>query len=496
MTDFYNSVLNYYKKHLEDSKKSCRTVERRNAFDEKFRSELSNKAHISFLTTVVRLLESAHIFDLSAISDIKENIVDVKYQGNLLDNVEEIILPYDVCYFEMDGLKPFSWSGPGANFMSDKSGVIAWQTDFRTLSTHLEEWSDYDLKEETNRQMLSSQKTFIGSDRVILLLSVALSPASNSLPVDKDVYIIGGAGCLLINGSNPTTMATIPSFTEEAESILGINNKLRNLLCFCLLTLRPHEYDELMIDSKLEDEIEVTYNSMYLDNGFNSYAFRSLYGSGDEISEELNKLQSEHDQIDLEALSKLSPYAYTTAIIGDALEHIRSSGYSADSLKMELLKINPSINDHEMKVILDLIMNNTKCEYMNYDMKKVIDGFVMSEAIRSDLEIWKVFTIWMSYMLQNQKVELKNRYSKAFLKNNNIKKTSAKARSHFIVISDTRRSIDSDYVSSGIGSPKCTHTRRGHVRQYKSGKKINIAPMIINGHLSSKINKPVYKVVI
>lgn len=496
MTDFYNSVLNYYKKHLEDSKKSCRTVERRNAFDEKFRSELSNKAHISFLTTVVRLLESAHIFDLSAISDIKDNIVDVKYQGNLLDNVEEIILPYDVCYFEMDGLKPFSWSGPGAKLMSDKSGVIAWQTDFRTLSTHLEEWGDYDLKEETNRQMLSSQTNFIGSDRVILLLSVALSPASNSLPVDKDVYIIGGAGCLLINGSNPTTMATIPSFTEEAKSILGIDIKLRNLLCFCLLTLRPHEYDELIIDSKLEDEIEVTYNSMYLDNGFNSYAFRCLYGSGDEISEELNKLQNENGQIDLEALSKLSPYGYTTAIISDALEHIRSSGYSADSLKKELLKINPSINKDEMEFILELIMENAEGDYINYDMKRVIDGFVMSEAIRSDLEIWKVFTIWMSYMLQNQKVELKNRYSKTFLKSNNIKKNSAKARSHFIVISDTKRSIDSDYVSSGIGSPKCTHTRRGHVRQYKSGKKINIAPMVINGHLSPEISKPVYKVVI
>ena len=149
-----------------------------------------------------------------------------------------------------------------------------------------------------------------------------------------------------------------------------------------------------------------------------------------------------------------------------------------------------------MEFILELIMENAEGYYINYDMKRVIDGFVMSEAIRSDLEIWKVFTIWMSYMLQNQKVELKNRYSKTFLKSNNIKKNSSKARSHFIVISDTKRSIDSDYVSSGIGSPKCTHTRRGHVRQYKSGKKINIAPMVINGHLSPEISKPVYKVVI
>ena len=65
------------------------------------------KEHLHYLSTILNILEHAEIFDLVQLDQFSDNIKNVKYQGNILSNIEEIRMPYSKCYFEMDGLPRF-----------------------------------------------------------------------------------------------------------------------------------------------------------------------------------------------------------------------------------------------------------------------------------------------------------------------------------------------------------------------------------------------------
>ena len=134
----------------------------------------------------------------------------------------------------------------------------------------------YDVK-SVNKVGLQNQSTFYDSDRVLFVLGI------NKTNVEDGSYIFGGAGGLLLNATRPVIPASTTSYTEDFIECFNIDRDVRNLVELCSLNLRPHEYDEYTINAEMGDdefEIELTYNSMYVDIGFNSEKFRFVSDEG------------------------------------------------------------------------------------------------------------------------------------------------------------------------------------------------------------------------
>ena len=476
MTDFYMGSLNYLTKKRNNIAQSVRDLKKTDAHFDEYR--LSTKEHVDYLNTVLNILEHAEIFDLRQLNQFSDNIKDVKYQGHILSNIDEIRMPYEKCYFEMDGLPRYF----DTDVWSDTSAFLVWETSYKEIKEVLERWMEYDVK-SVNKVGLQNQSTFYDSDRVLFVLGI------NKTNVKDGSYIFGGAGGLLLNATRPVIPASTTSYTEDFIECFNIDRNVRNLVELCSLNLRPHEYDEYTINAEMGDdefEIELTYNSMYVDIGFNSEKFRFVSDEG--LLEEVREACETNDR------KKVSDKGVLYLDVLGHLVSLKEKNFSSDELKREILKAGPSLNDHEVTLIHKLIQSSMDSEDVDAELKKFIDSVFMNNAIKQDLNIPKIFIQFISYMIQNQRVEIIGKYSKSALNRSNLPKRAAKRRMRSIMIKDTRKEITSSFVSSGLGVSKAPHRRRGHKRTYQSGISIWVKECDINAHKGLPMHKQSYKV--
>ena len=476
MTDFYMGSLNFLTKKRNNIAQSVKDLKKNDTLVDDYK--MATKEYVHYLNTILNVLEHAEIFDLRELNDISDNIKDVNYQGNLLSNIEEIRMPYSKCYFEMEGLPHFAYS----DSYSRTSGFLVWETSYKEIREILENWMSYDA-DSVNKIGLVNQEAFIDSDRVLFVLGISKALDEASL---GEAYLFGGAGALLLNATRPVIHASTISHTEESLECLKIDKHIKLLVELCLLTLRPHEFDEFTINAEMDEDIEITYNSMYVDIGFNSEKFRHIFDQG--LEEEVN------DALEKESIENLSPKAQLYFSVFSCFSCLKDKELSSNSLKREILKVCPSLSDHELMFIHDTIKSSLDADRIADDMKKMIDSAFMFNAIKIDLNLPKIFIQFFSYMLQHQKIEVVGKYSKSFLNKSNLPKRAAKRRLRSIVIKDTKKEITSSFVSSGLGSSKAPHKRRGHKRTYQSGVSIWVKECDINAHKGKIERKQSYKV--